>query len=222
MRLLSASFLKNKIVLISFLAVVAVTTFVTAARAGKYCVTAEQFYQGQVDAALKYCTLETKIAAAKYLSISPSVFDDFPFNNKEKKVIRDRYQFISFINIAKFAAHSGSSNTEFPEIGLGAIELGLAALVVEISETDLDKTHELLLYGYLFTLRRQLLEDYLGNELVFLKTLGGTLLKNDAKFVGLQGNPDTFYLCYWRTYIPGREVLETVKSPLFLDCTQET
>jgi len=87
MRLQLVSFLKSKLVLIGFLAAVAVTIFVTTEGAEKNCVTAEQFYLGQVDAGLKYCTLETKIAAAKYLSTSPSIFDDFPFGGDEEDII---------------------------------------------------------------------------------------------------------------------------------------
>jgi len=110
---------------------------------------------------------------------------------------------------------------------LGTIELALLALVAEISESDLDKTHELLLYGYLFTLRRQLFEDYLDTGLPELKIMSGKLLESDAllksesEALGLRRNLDRFYLCYWKTFVPRREVLETVKSTLFIDCTKE-
>ncbi len=140
-----------------------------------------------------------------------------PFSANEEYIIRDRFQYISFINIAQ----NMNISEGFLELQLGTVDLAFLALVAEISESDLDKTHELLLHGFLLTKRRLLLEVYLGKKLEFLKSQSDVLLKNDGEFLGLKGNPDTFYLCYWKVFVPGRAPQETTVSPLFSNCIKE-
>ena len=72
-----------------------------------------------------------------------------PFSANEEYIIRDRFQYISFINIAQ----NMNISEGFLELQLGTVDLAFLALVAEISESDLDKTHELLLHGFLLTKR---------------------------------------------------------------------
>lgn len=215
MRIPPVSNLKNLIILMGFLAAIVFAVIIPATRTQQNCVTADQYYIGSIGADDKYCNLETKIAAAKYHATSIIDFGKPPFSQEEKRIIEDQYQYIKFISLV----HGKIDIADFPELEFAIIDLAFMSLAVD--GPDMDETHHLLLYGYLLTKRRLLLEEYLGSKLAFLKTGSDVVLSNDGEALGLKGSPDTFYLCYWKTFIPGFTVQETVVSPLFLRCTEE-
>lgn len=172
------------------------------------CITTKQYYGGSVDPDANYCELETRIAVKKFRS-------EIQFSNDEISFLQERHKYFIFVNLVPRDAD------KIRDLDSGNSLVELATISMIAYSQDMDETHSLLVAAYLMLARTIMIETFFDIKLPTAHAQLEALLENDRDRLGLQGSTEGIIDCYWKTFVPGREVIETISSKLFEQCVEE-